>query len=153
MPKSTQNFKLYELLKSTPNMMVSKEDIANTLRVSLFSVPVYIFDLKLKFRADIDSVYDSNHKRVLGYKLVNEAKIEVKQYRKGSMADAKVQRKAKKAAKIAKSLGGVEKKLQEHDITQYTDKEMTDLRSSLGLDTGMNGSGFSGNGSGDRSYE
>ena len=56
MAKATQNFRLYQLMKSGGT--VSKEVIAETLSVALVSVPVYIHELKKQFKAEILSVRD-----------------------------------------------------------------------------------------------
>jgi len=73
--KVTQNYKLATLLQS--GELVTVEKITETLGISKVSVAVYIFDLRKKFKADIENVKEGN--KVIAYRLQN--KINVPQYR------------------------------------------------------------------------
>ena len=96
MAKSTQNFRLLQLLKASET--VSKETVAKELGVALASVPVYIHGLKKTFKAEISTVKDG--REVIAYKLVNKD-IVVPEFRKNTAGVAPVAKKATNVAKKA----------------------------------------------------
>jgi biotin operon repressor len=136
MSKQTQYFKLFMLLKGAPNG-ISKEELGIAMSVSAVSVPVYIFELKKQFKCEIESVRKG--KQVVAYKLVNGDKVKVPEHRRGSLQPV-----AKLAVKAAPLTGEAALEADsEHDITRVGDREMADIRSSLGIGS------FGGRGSSD----
>jgi len=134
MAKQTQYHKLFMLLKGAPNGL-SKEDLGKAMGIAPVSVPVYIFELKKQFKCDIESVRQG--KTVVAYKLVNGDKAKVPEYRRGSSQPAP---KKAKAPAVAGETVAIDA---EGDITQVGDREMADIRSSLGIG-GFGGRGGSG---------
>lgn len=130
MAKQTQYHKLFMLLKGAPSGL-SKEDLGKAMGIAPVSVPVYIFELKKQFKCDIESVRQG--KTVVAYKIVNGDKAKVPEFRRGSSQPV-----AKKPAKTA-PVGEATALDAEGDITQVGDREMADIRSSLGI------GGFGGN--------
>lgn len=128
MSKVTQNYRLYQLLKAgkAPSC-VRKEVIAKELGVSIVSVPVYIHELKRLFKADIESVRDG--REVVAYSLKND--LNVPQFRRGSVKPAG----EKGATKPAKDATAPVADAEGTDITQVGEREMADIRTSLGIGT------------------
>jgi hypothetical protein len=134
MAKQTQYHKLFLLLKGAPNGL-SKEDLGKAMSIAPVSVPVYIFELKKQFKCDITSIRQG--KTVVAYKLINGDKAKVPEFRRGSSQPV-----AKKPAPVvAGGVGNVDG--EESDITRVGDREMADIRSSLGIG-GFGGRGGSG---------
>jgi biotin operon repressor len=132
MSTSTQNYRLYQLLKSAAGA-VSKTEIAVHLGVREVSVPVYIHELKRLFKADIDSV--RNGRAVSGYKLVSK-ELNIPQNRKNSASP--VVKKAKTVKTVASKIedGSIPVPDKDLEVTQISDREFADIRSSLGVDFG-----------------
>ncbi len=127
MANATQNFRLISLLKAGDK--VSKETIAKTLGVSDVSVPVYIHELKRLFKANIESVY--NGRRVVAYKLINRD-IVVPQFRRNNSTPTPTKKSLVKVeAKVDD--GSVPVPDKDLEIAEITDREFSDIRSSLGV--------------------
>ena len=136
MAKSTQNFRLFQLMKS--GGIVSKEVIAETLGVALVSVPVYIHELKKQFKAEIVSV--RNGRKVTGYKLVDK-EIAVPEFRKNNaevhpVKTKKVKNTVVKGDSELANDGSVPVLDKDAEITQVGEREFADIRESLGVGTG-----------------
>ena len=135
MAKATQNYKLHEMMKS--GEIISKEHIAKTLKVKMISVPVYIHELKAQFKAKIKSVREG--RKVTGYQLVLEKgkSLDIPQFRKNSVELQKpVIKKIGVVTNIAETDGDGSVPVIDKDaeITQVSDREFDDIRSSLGVD-------------------
>lgn len=141
MSNSTQSYRLFQLLKAGD--VVSKEVIAETLGVVLVSVPVYIHELKSQFKAEIKGVREG--RKVIGYKLLS-TDLDVPQYRRNSIhiPDSQKVKKPKKTAVVESAPveavtapvvddGSVPVLDKDAEITQYNDRELSDVRESLGL--------------------
>jgi ribosome-associated protein YbcJ (S4-like RNA binding protein) len=133
--KSTQYFKLHQLLKASASC--TKEMVAKELGVDIKSVPVYIHALKHKFRAEIVNVKDG--RKVIAYKLVNSDKISVPKFR--SNASSGLVRTAK-TAKTVISDGSVAIPDKDLEIAKIDDRTMSDIHSSLGIDLPRTGSDY-----------
>lgn len=125
MAKQTQYHKLFMLLKGAPNGM-SKEDLGKAMGIAPVSVPVYIFELKKQFKCEIESIRKG--KAVVAYKITNGEKAKVPEFRRGSSQP--VAKKAKPVAVAGAEGATVDG---ESDITAVGDREMADIRSSLGI--------------------
>ena len=123
MSKLTQNFRLYTLLQS--GEAITKETIRDTLGVEMNSVPVYIFELKKHFKADIEAVRDG--RKVIAYKLVN--KIKVPQFRSNNIQFVK----NTDAVPAIKQADGSVAVLEDLDAVVMNETEMDDVKSALGL--------------------
>jgi predicted ArsR family transcriptional regulator len=123
--KNTQNFVLFQLLKSGGT--VSKDIIAETLGVKLMSVPVYIHELKNQFKVKIVSV--RNGRKVIGYKLI-DTDSKVPQFRKNSI---EVPKAIPAKTVVVSEDGSVPVLDKDAEITQVSDREFADVRESLGL--------------------
>jgi len=126
MSKVTQNYRLYELLKSASGM-ISKDVIASELGVAVASVPVYIHEFKKAYKADITAVRVGRN--VVGYQLVTKT-LKVPQFRKNAAGEAPPKKKVSEPAKV--SADGVVSVL-EPEASQVSDRELADVRSSLGI--------------------
>lgn len=120
MSNATQTYKLYEVLKSGEPVTVAK--IAEELKIKVLSVPVYIHGLKAQ-KAEIKAIREG--RRVVSYQLTNSADVKIPEFRKNS-AEATAVVKSKVAVKVAAP------NLDDAGV-DVTDKDMADLRSSLGL--------------------
>jgi len=121
--KLTQNFRLFTLLQS--GEVVSKETIKSTLGISENSVPVYIFELRDKFNADVESVREG--RKVVAYKLKN--KIKVPQHRSNNAQYEKPVTDTKPVQD-----GSVAILDSENEPQSISDREMADLRDQLAID-------------------
>lgn len=130
MANATQNFRLISLLKAGNS--VKKEVVAKELGVNLVSVPVYIHELKRLYKADIESVYGG--RKVVAYRLRNKDVV-VPQFRRGH-----VTKYVKKTAPAVVSDGSVAVPDKDLDVTQVSDREFADIRSSLGVSSFGSGS-------------
>jgi biotin operon repressor len=130
MAKSTQNFRLHEIMKS--GEVISKEKIAKVLGVKLISVPVYIHELKSQFKAKIESVREG--RKVIGYKLVLDSKaLNIPQYRKNSIEVQKKLVSANNTVALVTTDGSIPVIDKDAEITQVTEREVDDIRMSLGV--------------------
>jgi biotin operon repressor len=124
--KVTQNYKLATLLQS--GEVVSVEKIIETLEISKVSVAVYIFDLRKKFKADIENVKDGT--KVIAYRLKN--KIDVPQYRTNN---SQVEKKpvVKDEVKVVESTVDGSVPILDKEAGALDDRSMADLHDQLGL--------------------
>jgi hypothetical protein len=138
MSKNTQMFTLFNALKAAGDNGVSKEQLATILGVKEISVPVYLFDLKKFYKAELETV--KNGRQIVSYKLINADKINVPQHRKGAVT--KVAPKPVKT--VAKFASGSKNSIKEDSfdvatldpdmkVTEISDREFADIKSSLGL--------------------
>jgi len=122
--KVTQNYKLATLLQS--GEVVTVEKIIETLGISKVSVAVYIFDLRKKFKADIENVKEGN--KVIAYRLKN--KINVPQYRtNNNQVEPKV--KVENVKSETPADGSIP--ILDKDAGALDDRSMADLHDQLGL--------------------
>jgi len=137
MSKQTQNFRLYELLKST-SAAVTKQAIAATLGVKVGSVPVYIHELKRLHKAEIVSVRDG--REVVAYKLISTKDVKVPEHRKNAASVMPVKASKKNGGNtviVQNADGSVPVPDEDLDIAQVGEREFADIRSALGVDTGF----------------
>jgi biotin operon repressor len=123
--KVTQNYKLATLLQS--GELVTVETITETLGISKVSVAVYIFDLRKKFKADIENIKEGT--KVIAYRLRN--KINVPQYRTNNNQVEKkpvVKEDVKTEAVVDGSVPILDK-----EAGTLDDRSMADLHDQLGL--------------------
>ena len=129
--KIKQNMVLFELLKSSPDLPVTKEEIAKTLDIKVASVPVYIHSLKKELhatRSDAEITTVRESKKALGYKLVGGKSLTVKNKRfvkESSNSEPKV-------VTISET-GELPLIDKDNELTSISEREFDDLRSSLGL--------------------
>jgi hypothetical protein len=142
--KSTQNYKLFVLLKSAGATGVKKEYIAKELGVSLVSVPVYIHEIKRLFKADVKSI--KNGRNVVAYALMNADKVKVNQFRRNAAGSVAKPPKVvvTKAEEVKVEDGSVPIPDKDLDIAVISDREMSDIRDSLGVSFGGTGWGSRG---------
>lgn len=126
MSNATQTYKLFEVLKSGDPVTVAK--IAEELKIKVLSVPVYIHGLKAQ-KAEIKAIREG--RRVVSYQLTNPADVKISEFRKNS------------AEAVVKSKGGngvrqlATTQIEEPSAnTVVSDREIADIRSSLGIDVG-----------------
>jgi hypothetical protein len=144
MSKNTQMFTLFNILKGAGDKGVTKEKIAEVMGVKEVSVPVYLFELKKNFKAQLETV--KNGRTILLYKLINADKIVVPQHRKGAILTKKVTQPLAKGnvPKAVKASGTPKKSIKEDSfdvatldpdikVTEISDREFADIKSSLGL--------------------
>jgi len=144
MSKNVQAFTLFNTLKAAGKKGVSKVEIAKVLGVKESSVPVYIFNMKKAYKAKFEVV--KKGRQIVAYKLANVDDIKIPQLRKNAKGVVKSVTKAvkKKASKTVKgvksakvvapvSTGEVPVLDADMEITEITDSEFNDIRSSLGL--------------------
>ena len=129
MAKQTQNFRLFNLLKSAST--VSKEQIAKELGVKINSVPVYIHELKKLHKAEIETVRKG--REVIAYKLVTK-NLKVPEHRKNAAGVAP--KKVAKVVSTATEDGSVPIPDADLDVAQIGEREFADIRSALGVDLG-----------------
>lgn len=129
MSNKIQGFTLYNALKAAGNTGLTKRQIADILKVSEGSVPVYIYDLKLFYKADVENIREG--RKVTGYILKNADKIVVPENgrRGGNKVVAKPSAVAKPTIDANKDVI-LDKDL---DIAEISHREMDDIRSSLGI--------------------
>lgn len=146
MSKTVQNYNLFQALKSAGNKGLSKEQIAQTLNISLSSASVYVFSLKKRYpKLDIEAVREG--RAVTAYVLKNPdldaAHVPAVNGKRGAAAPAK----AAKATKVAKAVtkatadkGDSEAEVknfvapdEDLEITRVSSREMADIRSMLGV--------------------
>lgn len=129
MAKYTQNYKLYEVMKS--GEILSKEKIAEILEVKLISVPVYIHELKAQFKAQITSVREG--RKVVGYKMDPDAPaITVPQYRRNSSEDVQTKKTVSANNSSYQSDDG-SLPLLDKDALMVTERDVADLHEMLAI--------------------
>jgi hypothetical protein len=137
MSKVTQSYRLYQLLKAAAGS-VSKKTIAEELGIEISSVPVYIHEFKKSFKLKKDDLLSvRNGKQVTGYQL-NKKEIKVPEFRKNA---AGVAPPKKVVAETTADNTGILPVL-DGDASQISDREMADVKSSLGI--GGFGGGYRG---------
>ena len=141
MSKVTQNYKLIELLKAAADP-VSKQDVAKLLGVAETSVPVYIHDLKKNLKADIGTVKKG---RVVTHYVLNNKNLKVNPHRKNAVGVAPKAKVKKPTEAVSVDTGEVAVLDKELDIAVVSDREMSDIRDSLGVGSGFGG-GFGNHG-------
>jgi hypothetical protein len=133
MAKQTQAFRLFQLMKS--GEPVKAQVLSETLKIHIFSVPVYIHELKNNFKAEIKSIREG--RKVTAYQLTNAEKIKVPEFRKNSYGEIP-KAKTSVVASIAEELESV-------NTGTVSEREFADIKSSLGLGGGSYGGGNRGN--------
>jgi len=146
MSKNVQAFTLFNTLKAAGKKGVSKSDIAKVLGVKESSVPVYIFNMKKAYKAKFEVI--KNGRQIVAYKLANADEVKIPQLRRNAKGVVKsvtktLKKKASKtvkAAKVAKpkvvtpaTTGEVPVLDADMEITEFSDSEFNDIRTSLGL--------------------
>jgi len=126
MAKQTQSYRLFQLLST--GSLVSKEQIAKELDVSLASVPVYIHELKKTFKVEVTSVREG--RKILGYKVADTNKAKVPQFRKNNAEYVKPEEPKKV---VISDDGEVPVLDADAEITRVSDREFSDIRESLGV--------------------
>ena len=143
MAKNTQSFVLFNMLKAAGSKGVTKTEVAKALGVKESSVAIYFFGLKKFFKAEIETV--KKGRQIVSYKLANADDIEVPSHRKG--ANSVVKSTSKKASKVVRTkhvkatktatvdvdTGEVAVPDSDLHVTKITDREFSDIKSSLGL--------------------
>ena len=142
MSKSTQNFRLHQLLKASGTGMVLKEAVAKELGVALASVPVYIHEFKKAHKADVTSV--RNGRNVIGYTLVTKG-LKVPEFRKNAASIvtkhvAKGKQKALETSKETVDGNGTAVPILDTDAAVLSDREVGDIKASLGVSGYSSGS-------------
>lgn len=137
MSKPTQNFKLYQLLKSGEEVLV--KTIADTLGVKVTAVPVYIHALKKKFGAEIEGIRVKH--AVVTYKLTNPKEIQVPEGRTDNAykPSKKIVKDPEPPVVVAEEQEVSADSVDEIEPLEPEDPEVTerviqDLRSEFGLD-------------------
>ncbi len=132
-PKVTQNYKLFSLLES--GELVTIKQVAEGLDITEKSIPVYIHELRNKFKAEIETV--RNGKQAIGYKLSNASKIKknIPMYRVGNSIFVKPEKKVEEeeAPVVETAIAPVLEDQEESKYTHYSEPEINDLKDSLGL--------------------
>jgi len=151
MSKSTKYFELFSALKAGGAKGVDPAALAKTLNFSMGSLAVYIHALRHKFGAVIESV--RNGRVVTAYRLVNVAECEksISPNRKPrTLKKAKATKKTVTHARVTKTvkskkiprggigslgdqLDGSVPTLDDMSITEYTDADLSDIKSQLGI--------------------
>jgi biotin operon repressor len=149
--KSTKYFDLFSALKAGGEKGVSPESLAKTLDFSMGSLAVYIHALRHKFGAVIESV--RNGRTVTAYRLTNIAECEksISPNRKPRTLKVKaapkkpltgspmrnvtktVKSKGKKSPRVVSIDDGSVPVLEDMSITEYTDADLSDIKSQLGI--------------------
>lgn len=138
-----QGYTLFETLKAAkPGEYVSKEVLAKALKVNAGSIPVYLIGLREWFNVEVKAHKDG--RSVVGYELVTRD-AEIPMYgRRGAAAATKATKpKTKKASKVtvaktkttqvkAKSKNAPVE-IEDLDVEEITDTELSDIKSQLGL--------------------
>lgn len=127
MAKQTQTFRLFQLMKSGEPVKV--QTLADSLKIHIYSVPVYIHDLKANFKAEVKSVREG--RKVVAYQLTNAEKMKVPEFRKNSYGEVP---KAKPSV-----VASIAEELEAATNGTYGETEMADIKSSLGLGGGFGG--------------
>jgi len=130
MAKQTQSFRLFQLLKS--GEPVKTQVLSETLKIHIFSVPVYIHELKNQFKAEIKSIREG--RKVVAYQLTNAEKVKVPEFRKNSYGEV-----PKAKTSVVQSIA---EELESANTGVVGEREFADIKSSLGLgDFGGGGRG------------
>jgi len=163
MSNSTQAHNLYNLLVAAGTTGVTRADIAVHLGVSEGSVPVYIFGLKKFFSAEIDNIKDGRKVVAYKLTNASDIEVPSHRlYRRNdngavvlsnpntsvtkpvNATKTKMTKAAKKkAAKVVSVTKPKSKKIvddgdiaildKDLEISEFTDAELNDIRSTLGL--------------------
>ena len=145
MSKNVQAFTLFNTLKAAGKKGVSKIEIAKVLGVKESSVPVYIFNMKKAYKAKFEVI--KKGRQIIAYKLANVEDLEIPQLRKNAKGVAPVTKAVSKKASVKKTKvvkpskaktakvvdGEVPVLDADMEITEITDGEFNDIKSSLGL--------------------
>lgn len=147
MAKSIQGFVLFNALKGAGDKGLTREQVAKVLNVHENSVPVYIFDLKKFYKAEVENIKEG--RRVVGYILTNANSVAVPSNGRRGGATPVVTKKAPVAAAkptpTSKTVKNVAKPAtkdkdmsmvtfdKDLDIVEISDREFADIRSQLGL--------------------
>jgi hypothetical protein len=116
----TQLFRLFDLLSKAGETGVPKSEIVSKLGVKESSVPVYIHSLKKKFKAEISNKTEG--RVVVGYVLTNQPSV------------PQFKRAAAPASKSTVSTAGGETPVLDTDVTtEYSEREVADISSALGV--------------------
>lgn len=137
MSKNVQAFTLFNALKAAGPKGISKDDVAKILGVADNSVPVYIFNLRKTYNANLKVVKDG--RKIVAYILENADTVAVPQVRKnarGTSATPKAKKAVKagvvKAAPVTND-GSVSILDDDLEISDYGDAELRDIADSLGV--------------------
>lgn len=154
MSKSTKYFDLYSALKAGGDKGVSPESLMKATGFNQGALAVYIHALRHKFGAVIESV--RNGRNIVAYRLTNADEVKITSARKPRTVKPKPtvagyqKAKAKKAkstlrtaTKTVKSKapvrtaavddGSVPVLDTDMDITEYTDRDLEDIKDQLGI--------------------
>lgn len=149
MSKSTKYFELFAALKSGGSKGVAPDALAKTLGFTPGALAVYIHALRHKFGAVIEST--RNGRTVTAYRLVNiaemEAAISPNRRPRNSVTPAKPKALKRKAVKATRAVtktaktktvkaskdDGIVDVIDDMSITEFSDRELDDLRNQLGL--------------------
>jgi hypothetical protein len=144
--KNTQLKNLTNILAAAGAKGLSPSEISSALRISLASAPVYVFGLKQKCKAEIDTIKEG--KRVVAYVLKNpDSVVDHSDGRRSRTVTKKMTVKklaTKTVAKTAVKAAVVKEKPQilDKDLDiGISEREFSDIRSSLGLGS-FGGSSF-----------
>jgi hypothetical protein len=144
MAKNTQAFILFNMLKAAGDKGVSRTQVAKALNVKETSVPVYFFGMKKLYKAEIETVKQG--RQVVAYKLLNPDEVTGVPQTRGSGKKSVTKPIAKKSKVVTKPVKKAAKKTGETkvvekavapdadlQVTEITDSEFADIKSSLGL--------------------
>lgn len=134
MANKIQGFTLFNALKAAGDKGLTKTQIAEILKVAEGSVPVYIYDLKLFYKAEVENIREG--RKVTGYVLKNADKIVVPENgRRGKNAKPSVAKPTAVDKPIVESVGNKSEVIldKDLDIAEFSQREMNDIRSSLGI--------------------
>lgn len=141
MPKITQSYVLWQMLTGAKDdsgeyLPVMVEDIVKKLEVNPKSVPVYIFQLRKNYKADIENITEDSGKKkgakkVIGYKLVNTIVVNA---HRANAAHVVVNTEPKPTTpKKTKRSSGSDIPTLDEGYT-YDEREISDIRASLSLE-------------------
>lgn len=133
MAKNLQLYTLYQTMEAAGSKGVTKQQVSKLLNISEKSVPVYMFGLKKYFKSDYEAI--KNGRQVVAYKLVKTGKENIWQHRKGTKVTTKkvIAAKPAKMTKVKSNSFDVPTLDQDIDASHISDREFSDIKSSLGL--------------------
>lgn len=150
MSKSTKYFELFSALKAGGERGASPPALQKATGFTQGALAVYIHALRTKFGCQIESV--RNGRNVVAYRLVNADEVTITAARKKRATVAKAAKtpKAKSKTVIARVTKTVKRSIKpavhntthhgivavpdpDLEITEYTDRELADIQSQLGI--------------------
>lgn len=137
-----QGYTLFNVLKAAkPGKYVSREELGKALGVNPGSVPVYLIGLREWFNVEVKAHKDG--RTVVGYELITRDANVPMYGRRGDTATKTKKPKSVKVTKTAMKTVAKQKKvkasteapveIEDMEIEEITDSELSDIKSQLGL--------------------